>query len=279
MSNKTRKYAWPVSVAMAFAIVATLAAFIVLASTPDAAIAHNPGSDHTDSCADSLDLIAHDSVAERENQTNADGGQHSCDNPGTDVVEPQPDPEDVLPNPMDMITSDSTSASGSPEIQLELVDIGMALDVGASIVLYLEDDFAEPDSIPASSVYLRVTDPRDNTTGNAGRVYVESAPKIKTSDYFDQDKNDISIRVLVPDLCDDDTAGCEGQDGIPAGADVTLVIESDSGIKNPSEARKPGYHTGYVLLDASAANSTCSVTWRSGPRSAFPMWITSAAMR
>ena len=26
----------------------------------------------------------------------------------------------------------------------------MALAVGASIVLYLEDDFAEPDSIPAS---------------------------------------------------------------------------------------------------------------------------------
>ena len=41
MSNKTRKYAWPVSAVMAFAIVGVLAAFIVLASTPDAAIAHD----------------------------------------------------------------------------------------------------------------------------------------------------------------------------------------------------------------------------------------------
>ena len=39
----------------------------------------------------------------------------------------------------------------------------MDLAVGSSIVLYLEDDFAEPDSIPMSSVYLvaEVSTPRE----------------------------------------------------------------------------------------------------------------------
>ena len=41
MSKKTRKYAWPVSAAMAFALVAALAAFVVLASSPGPAAAHD----------------------------------------------------------------------------------------------------------------------------------------------------------------------------------------------------------------------------------------------
>ena len=35
----------------------------------------------------------------------------------------------------------------------------MDLAVGSSIVLYLEDDFAEPDSIPMTSVYLVAENP------------------------------------------------------------------------------------------------------------------------
>ena len=249
MSYKTRKHIWPVSLVMSVAIIGALAAFIVLAGNPGATQAH-PGDEdaHQAHCATlgPIDQAIHDNLNNPGDVDCADLSQ-----------EPEPSPEPTPPTidePAEAtVTSDSTSASGSPEIQLSLVDIDMALDVGASIVVYLEDDFQEPDSIPASSVYLRVTYPKDKTTGNGGRVYVESGPKIKTSDYFDQDKKDISIRVLVPDMCDDDTTGCEGQDGIPMGADVTLVIESDSGIKNPSEARKPGYHTGYALLDASAA--------------------------
>ena len=85
MSKKTRKYAWPVSVAMAFVVVAALAAFIVLASTPDAAIAHSPGTDHAAACtADGTvpgPAVIHDALA--GTSKNADGSQHNCANPGT----------------------------------------------------------------------------------------------------------------------------------------------------------------------------------------------------
>ena len=50
MSNKTRKYAWPVSAVMAFALVAALAAFVVLAASPGAT-----SSGNTTSCANGAD--------------------------------------------------------------------------------------------------------------------------------------------------------------------------------------------------------------------------------
>ena len=138
-----------------------------------------------------------------------------------------------------MITSDSTSGGGAPQIELTIAELGMDLNVGSSIVLYLEDDFQEPDSIPMSSVYL-VAEGGDVDqmvkTGNGSRVYVTSPVKIKTGAYFDEDKKDIAIRVLVPDMCTTDTLACQTSDGPKMGQKVTLVIESDSGIKNPSEA-------------------------------------------
>ena len=63
-----------------------------------------------------------------------------------------------------------------------------------------------------------------------------SPVKIKTGAYFDEDKKDIAIRVLVPDMCTTDTVACQTSNGPKMGQKVTLVIESDSGIKNPSEA-------------------------------------------
>ena len=136
--------------------------------------------------------------------------------------------------------------------------------VGSSIVLYLEDNFAEPSSIPAGSVYIVAEGDTDDLgsgetqsvvsrqTGNGSRVYVTSAPKLKTSDYFDGDKKDISIRVLVPDMCTNATNECEGPNGLRSGQMVTVVFESDSGIKNPSEeivrGGMNGYKTGYAVL-------------------------------
>ena len=113
-------------------------------------------------------------------------------------------------------------------------------------MLYLEDDYAEPSSVSASSVYLVVTGGDTSTTGDGGRVYVTNTAKIKTGAYFDADKKDISIRVLIPDMCPDSTDGCEGQDGLQAEQMVTLVVESDSGIKNPSE--QGSHSTGYAVL-------------------------------
>ena len=152
-----------------------------------------------------------------------------------------------LPWPLQPARSPTaTSGSGSPEIQLIIESLEEPVKVGSSIVLYLEDDYAEPSSISASSVYLVVTGGETSTTGDGGRVYVTNTAKIKTGAYFDADKKDISIRVLIPDMCPDSTDGCEGQDGLQAEQMVTLVVESDSGIKNPSEA---GSHsTGYAIL-------------------------------
>ena len=153
----------------------------------------------------------------------------------------------------DMITSDSTSGGGAPQIELTIAELGMDLNVGSSIVLYLEDDFQEPDSIPMSSVYL-VAEGGDMDqmvkTGNGSRVYVTSPVKIKTGAYFDDDKKDIAIRVLVPDMCTTDTLACQTSDGPKMGQKVTLVIESDSGIKNPSEA---GTHSVFFDLLGAAA--------------------------
>ena len=140
---------------------------------------------------------------------------------------------------MDEIKSDSTTASGSPEIQLTIQSLPMEMRVGSSIVLYLEDDFQEPDSIPMSSVYLVAVNQDGTTTtatGSGSRVYVTQPVKLKTGAYFDEDKKDIAIRVSVPDMCTTDTPDCQSANGLDADQKVTVVIESDSGIKNPSEA-------------------------------------------
>ena len=166
---------------------------------------------------------------------------------------PTMDPDMPTPVPAALpdavVTSSSTSASSGPELQLMIKELDRAMAVGSSIVIYLEDDFAEPASIPTSSVYLVATGGttiEQETTGDGSRVYVTVAPKLKTDDYFDPDKSDVSIQVLVPDMCPNATDDCEGDNGLHMGQKITLVIESDSGIKNPSEE---GTHsTGYTLL-------------------------------
>ena len=46
MSNKTRKYIWPVSLAMSLALIGTLAAFVAFGTVgPQPAVAHGPCSD------------------------------------------------------------------------------------------------------------------------------------------------------------------------------------------------------------------------------------------
>ena len=99
------------------------------------------------------------------------------------------------------IKSDSTSGGGAPQFTVTIPSLTTALPVGSSIVLYLEDDYQEPDSIPASSVYFVADQSRSEATGNGARVYATRASSIETDDYFDSTKNDISIRVFIPDMC------------------------------------------------------------------------------
>ena len=238
MANKTRKRLWPVSLVMAVAVVGVVAAFLVMASSPTNTQAHGGASGSTH--CDDLGFIG--SIAHDEDPNN----DHDC---ATGPTAPPPiDPTDPMA-PDAKVTSSSTSASSGPELQLTIGSLPMDMAVGSSIVLYLEDDFAEPDSISASSVYIVATggDQYEQlTTGDGSRVYVTIAPKLKTNDYFDPDKNDISVQVLVPDMCPNATGACEGDDGLHMGQTVTVVIESDSGIKNPPEE---GTHsTGYALL-------------------------------
>ena len=142
-----------------------------------------------------------------------------------------------------MITSDSTSGGGAPEFKVVIASLSRDLAVGSSIVLYLEDDYQEPETIPATSVYF-VAEPPSGSTGNGARVYTIIPPKIDTGAYFDEDKKDISIRVFIPDMCTNATDECEGPNGPMQGQKLTMVVEDDSGIKNPTEA---GTHS--VLID------------------------------
>ena len=230
MSNKTRKHIWPVSLVMSIAIIGALAAFLVLANNPGATMAHGGVADHAAACE-----VMTETERLNHNAAALLAGQDPCPAPGSGGN----GGNGQMAAAADSIKSDSSTASGSPEIKLTIASLDMDMAVGSSIVLYLEDDFAEPDSIPMSSVYLVAEGgtPGDMVkTGNGSRVYVTQPVKLKTGAYFDEDKKDIAIRVLVPDMCTTDTVACQTSDGPQAGQKVTLVIESDSGIKNPSEA-------------------------------------------
>ena len=226
MSNKTRKRIWPVSLVMSIAIIGALAAFLVLAANPGATQAH-PGDEaaHRAHCATLgvIDLAVHDSVNSPSDVDCADLGD------GT----PTPVPSTPMPGDVS-VTSSSTSGSASVELKLT-VKLDKPVPVGGAFVLYLEDDYQEPDSISASDVYF-VSTPARLVTGNGSRVYATQAPEIDTDDYFTADKDDIDIRVSVPDMCTNATDACEGSNGLMAGDTVTMVIQKSAGIQNPSEA-------------------------------------------
>ena len=230
MTNKTRKHLWPVSLVMSIAIIGALAAFLVLASNPGDTQAHGAG-DHPSqawpACADMTDAqrAIHNGIHEN---IGSHGTMEPCPTPGTGT------PGTDMPATGDMITSDSTSGGSAPEFQVVIDSLPTNLAVGSSIVLYLEDDYQEPATIPASSVYF-VASPPSAQTGNGARVYTIIAPNINTDAYFDADKKDISIRVFIPDMCTNATDACEGPNGPTRGQKLTMVVEDSSGIKNPTE--------------------------------------------
>ena len=233
MRNKTRKHIWPMSLVMSIAIIGALAAFLVLAANPGPTNAHGEFVDGEGHCPRIADEIAHDQGM---------GFDHTCTTGPTDTG--NGDTGTMTPAAGYMIESDSSSGGGAPELKVvitSLPDSGLA--VGSSIVLYLEDDYQEPETIPASSVYF-VAEPASPPTGNGARVYTTIAPKIDTGAYFDEDKKDISIRVFIPDMCTSSTDDCQGPNGVDATQTLTMVVEDDSGIKNPTEQ---GTHS--VLID------------------------------
>ena len=122
MSKATRKYVWPVSAMMAFALVAALAAFIALGVTPGVTSAHEPDTNVSDHCpGDVIADIVHNATADTAGQKNADGSEHSCETPGAaPTVEPTP------PTPPGPTASDH--ATMPTDYDLQGLDNGARLD-------------------------------------------------------------------------------------------------------------------------------------------------------
>ena len=233
MSNKTRKYLWPALV-MSLALVGVLAAFVALSTVGSTPVqAHDPCDGLTD-----INEIAtcegNEAASPHTHDTNGNGN-------GNDMMD------------MPKVTSSSDSGSATVELKLKIT-LTEDVPVGGAIVLYLEDDYQEPDSISASDVYF-VVDPGSNNTdlktGNGARVYATQNPEIDTDDHFTKDKKDIDIRVSVPDLCTTDTPDCQDLNGLMTGDTVTLVIQKSAGIKNPPE--EGSHSTGYLIIGPAAA--------------------------
>ena len=240
MSIKTRKHMRAVSLVMSIAIVGVLAAFLVLAANP------GPTQAQDDRCAtasgDALELLRELGLCTADTSDTAQDDE--CATASGDALELLRELGLCTAGGGDMIRSDSTSGGAAPELKVVIDSLPTdGLAVGSSIVLYLEDDYQEPEMIRASSVYF-VAEPARAPTGNGARVYTTIAPKIDTGAYFDEDKKDISIRVFIPDMCTSSTEDCQGPNGVDADQTLTMVIEDDSGIKNPTEA---GTHS--VLID------------------------------
>ena len=234
MNKGNRKHILPLALVMSLAVVGMMAAFIALAVQPGTVAAQT-------------DPLCDGPLAPLLPQCQT-GTPTPDPDPGTTETPPQIDPTDPMAAAGDNVDSSSTTASASPELKLTIANVGTAgLPVGSSVVLYLEDQFQAPDSIPMTSAYFVATGGDTSTTGNGSRVYVTSPVKLKTDGYFDQDKSDIAIRVLIPDMCTDATDDCEGPNGVMANQRLQLVLESDSGIKNPSEADKQ-VDVGYAIL-------------------------------
>ena len=240
MKKGNRKHVRLLAMAMSLVVVGMLAAFIALAAQPE------PAAAQQDLCDGPLAPL----LPQCEDSTTPTPPTDVTPTPGTDPVN-----GDGTMSPMSAdlggetgsVESSSTSGSATVEIELQITDLRMPVPVGGSIVLYLEDDFEEPDSISASDVYF-VSRPRKLVTGYSSRVYATVNPEMDSDGYFTADKSDISIRVLVPDMCTNATDACEGDNGLIAGDDVTVVIQKSAGIKNPSE--EGDHSTGYDVLDS-----------------------------
>ena len=214
MSKMTSKHRVPKAFVLALGIISVLAIMAAFAVQPGATQAQG------DPCDGPFGAL----LTECQN-----GTPPTTPTPGTTPTAP-------MVAAGDMITSDSSSGGGAPEFQVVIESLPMTLPVGSSIVLYLEDDYQEPATIPQSSVYFVAESPMSEKTGNGARVYTTNAPKVDNDAYFDADKSDISIRVFIPDMCTSSTVECQGAYGVTFEQKLTMVIEDGSGIKNPTEA-------------------------------------------
>ena len=247
MSNKTRKHIWPVSLVMSIAIIGALAAFIVLAGNPGSTEAHRGGTDHAAACAamDANARAIHNTLA------SATGGT-PCPDPGDTTTGTGGTGGDTGITQLDAVEVVSDSASKDSDIIVTIPDVPAGgLASGSSIVVYLEDEFSVPESVPASSIYFVAKEPTNTQTGGGSRVRATDTVKIDGDTYFTTDTNDDhSIRIFIPDMCPSQVGAsneCVGFNGPEAGQMLTMVMEGISGIRSPSEAGN--YEVGYSILN------------------------------
>ena len=243
MKNTTRKHGWPVALAMAFAVVAMLAAFVTLTALPGASQAQGP-----------------------DNPFGGQGGPTNPFAPPTPTTVPtpipgaSPTPTQVPATPVsptatpvpasapadDSIESSSTTASAGVKLTLTIGNLPEDMLGGSSVELYLEDDFKVPDTIDRGSVYFTVDNPPTDATSNGSRVYATDPIEIDTDGHFTADKDDYAIQVVLPDFNTADRQEFDGFNGPTMGQTLTLVFTKSAGIKNPSEE---GTHSvGYAVL-------------------------------
>ena len=255
MNSKTRKRIWPVSLVMALALIGVMALVVLATNTGEA---QAQGLCDTASGA-TLEALIEAGVCQDTTTDDMEEDDAGLCDTATGATLDALIASGVCPDvmmAMDEVKSSSTSGSAAVELKLTIEKLAMDVAVGGSIVLYLEDDFAEPDSISAGDAYFVVSKPVHVTTGNGGRVYTTVDPVISTSDYFTPDKKDIAIQIFVPDLCPNATDNCEGDDGLNMNDTVSVVVTKGAGIKNPSEE---GTHsTGYNVLPATHTGSVPS---------------------
>ena len=173
--------------------------------------------------------------------------QNVCDGPGPYPPECQASPPPIASSGSDgdMIASSSTSASATVELKLTIASLPMNAVGGASVELYLEDDFQVPNSIAPDTVYFTVNNRWDADAGGGGQVYTTAQVEINDGDHFGGG-DDWSIRVFIPDMND---AVNSGYNGPGMGDSLSLVFTKAAGINNPSEE---GTHSvGYKLLGPS----------------------------
>ena len=224
MSNKTRKYIWPVSLAMSLALIGALAAVVAFGTVgPQPAVAHGPCSDLLSADPTVSELAAFGECVD-------DGGDetHTHDN----------GPQQILPGATS-VGGFSSSPSGKADIKVTITTGGTdgtgGLSIGSRVVVFLDDKFQVPDSFASGDVVFISYD-----SDSAGSP-VSASVEVDDGDSEQLGEDAWAVIATLPNMgTEDDRAG------IAVGQDLTLRIKKAAGIKSPTEAGD--YKYGYQIL-------------------------------
>ena len=228
MSNKTRKYIWPVSLAMSLALIGALAAVVAFGTVgPQPAVAHGPCKDLLSADPTVSELAAFgDCVNDGGDETHT----HDNGNGNGDV-----------PTGAASVEGFSSSPSGKADIKVTITTRGTdgtgVLPIGSKVVVFLDDKFQVPDSFASGDVVFISYD-----SDSAGSP-VSASVEVDDGDSEQLGEDAWAVIATLPNMgTEDDRAG------IAVGQDLTLRIKKAAGIKSPTEAGD--YKYGYQILQS-----------------------------